>query len=169
MANGRIDVSVSKRFLPGGESIVEDDVRPTGQHGKFEVVSQQDCEKPYEVRFENDFSMCTCSIGFNGAPCEHQFAVMKYYGLQTLNFLPIHEENTRRHLLFLATGTSAVPERWFAPLPTATCIQFTTSETNIHTDGNAYEPGLVADVSNGDDVLDASFDENNNMAFTASP
>jgi len=95
---------VSKRFLPGGEAIAKDAVQQVGTD-TFEVVSQTDKEKRYEVRVAKDFAMCTCPLGFNGGPCKHQFAIVKHFGLHSMNFLPVHDADMRRHLLFLATGT----------------------------------------------------------------
>ena len=31
-------------------------------------------------------AMCTCPIGFNGAPCKHQYVCMTHFGIHTHNF-----------------------------------------------------------------------------------
>ena len=90
----------------------------------FQVRSESDNKKMYDVHVDKDLSMCSCPNGFNGAPCTHQFAVLKHFGRSSMNFLPHYNERLRKRLLFLATGSTNVPGGWFATLPTAACAQF---------------------------------------------
>lgn len=63
-----------------------------------------------------EVGMCTCYVGFNGAPCKHQYAIIKHFGVLSINFLPISDEKMRLELLYLATGQTKVSEGWFVPL-----------------------------------------------------
>jgi hypothetical protein len=148
LANGKTDVFVAKRFLPGGEGIAKDSIVQTATNA-FQVRSESDKDKMYDVHVDKDLSMCSCFKGFNGAPCKHQFAVLKHFGVSSMNFLPRYDERLRKHLLFLATGSKNVPEGWFAPLPTAACAQFAVPFE--HNESNSVSV-IESRSSNGPDV-----------------
>ncbi|XP_038076394.1 uncharacterized protein LOC119744514 [Patiria miniata] len=101
LANGRIDVTISKRYLPGKGRITAEMVNEL-QFPLFEVQSESEPEKKYQV--DMSVAMCTCTAGLNGAPCKHQYAVVEFRKVQSFTFPPIHDEIMRRRLLFLATG-----------------------------------------------------------------
>ena len=114
LANGRMDAVLSKRYLPGGPLIKVDDVKRQNEGMMFEVKSQSDRTLTHTV--DMSVAMCTCPIGFNGAPCKHQYVCMKHFGIHTHNFHPIDDEEMRAHLLYLATGQDDVQPGWFVPL-----------------------------------------------------
>ena len=116
LANGRVDVTVSKRFLPGGSSIPKDDIIKIDAHN-YEVRSQSKQDIVYHV--DTSIWTCTCTAGMNGAPCKHQYAVVKNFGESSLNFIPLRDPHQREHLLFIATGEKNVRPGWFTPLPIA--------------------------------------------------
>ncbi|KAK8373151.1 hypothetical protein O3P69_012322 [Scylla paramamosain] len=117
LANGRVDVTVSKRFLPGGSSLPKDDIIKIDGHN-YEVRSQSKQDIVYHV--DTTIWTCTCTVGMNGgAPCKHQYAVVKNFGESSLNFIPLRDPHQREHLLFIATGEKNVRPGWFTPLPIA--------------------------------------------------
>lgn len=77
LANGRVDVTVSKRFLLGGSSIPKDDKIKTDAYN-YEVMSQSKQDIVYHVY--TSIWTCTCTAGMNGVPCKHQYAVVKILG-----------------------------------------------------------------------------------------
>ena len=142
LANGRMDAVLSKRYLPGGPLIAIDDVKRLNQGMMFEVRSQSDQTVTYTV--DMSVSMCTCPIGFNGAPCKHQYACMKHFGIHTHNFHPIDDEEMRAHLLYLATGQDDVQSGWFAPLRSVPVASGSSSASSRSSDAT---PGPTSSAS----------------------
>ena len=101
LANGRVDVTISKRFLPGGSSVPKDGITRIDAHN-YKVRSQSKPDIVYYV--DTSILTCTCTAGMNGAPCKHQYAVVKHFGESSLNFLPLRDPHQREHILFIATG-----------------------------------------------------------------
>lgn len=114
LANGRVNVTVSKRFLPGGSSIPKGDIIKVDGHN-YEVRSQSKQDIVHHI--DTSIWTCTCTAGMNGAPCKHQYAVVKNFGESSLNFLHLRDPHQREHLLFIATGEKNVRPGWFTPLP----------------------------------------------------
>ncbi|KAJ8247334.1 hypothetical protein GJAV_G00245110 [Gymnothorax javanicus] len=112
--NGRLDMFISKRYLPGNGKIDSGMISRVEESGVYLVMSESNPDHKYEVDMVH--GMCTCHVGLNGAPCKHQYAVMKYHNIRSFNFLPVNDERMRIHLLYLATGTKNVPEGWFSSL-----------------------------------------------------
>ncbi|PIK61737.1 hypothetical protein BSL78_01291 [Apostichopus japonicus] len=54
-----------------------------------------------------------------GAPCKHQYAVVRHFNETSLNFLPLRDPHLREHMLFLATGEKNVRPGWFTSLKIA--------------------------------------------------
>ncbi|CAG0884231.1 unnamed protein product [Darwinula stevensoni] len=50
-----------------------------------------------------------------GAPCKHQYAVLKAHNLASMNFIQVHSEPIRQVLYEVATG-ARVPQGWLTPL-----------------------------------------------------
>ncbi|XP_022089374.1 uncharacterized protein LOC110978577 [Acanthaster planci] len=111
LAIGRIDVTISKRYLPRKGKITAEMVNEL-EFPLFEVQSESDPDKKVDM----SMAMCTCNAGLNGAPCKLQYAVVKFRQVQSFNFFPINDEIMHQRLLFLATGQDHVPEGWFEPL-----------------------------------------------------
>ncbi|XP_014663444.1 PREDICTED: uncharacterized protein LOC106806104 [Priapulus caudatus] len=113
LANGCIDVTVSQKYLPGGAVIPKEMVTKTGPD-TFECRSQSKEDVTYYI--EMSISLCTCCAGINGAPCKHQYAVVRHFNVSSLNFLPLNDPVMRQHLLYLATGMENVRPGWFTSL-----------------------------------------------------
>ncbi|PIK36987.1 hypothetical protein BSL78_26177 [Apostichopus japonicus] len=113
IANGRIDVTLSKKYLPGGGVIEKEMVRKLGDN-MFECKSQSKPDVTYNV--DMSISVCSCFAGMTGAPCKHQYAIVRHYNVSSLNFVLLRDEKMREHLLFLASGLDQVRPGWFALL-----------------------------------------------------
>ena len=115
LANGRIDVHLSRKYFQGQGKITRDMVTVVAQESDhYDVVSETKENQSYQV--DMVLGMCTCADGLNSAPCKHQYAVMQYFGIQSRNVFPIQDEKMRKHLFYLATGSQCVPSDWYHPL-----------------------------------------------------
>ena len=157
LVNGRLDMTISKRYLPGGELITADMINTTQTSGMYSVQSVKEANHHYHVDMVN--GMCTCHVGLNGAPCKHQYAVLKHRNVRSTNFLPIKDEATRLHLFFLATGLSTVPDGWFRPLggqPKMIEFQLQSTsagsyiESSVHMDEDTFSTGLDPSLQSRD-------------------
>ncbi|KAG1662450.1 hypothetical protein GQR58_020947 [Nymphon striatum] len=131
LSNGRIDVTISRRYLPGGTSIPKNNVTKVDTH-YYRIKSQTELDVDYFV--DMSIATCTCAAGMHGAPCKHQYAVVNHFNESSLNFLPLKDPQMRKHLLFLATGQERVRPGWFSSLPVAG-----TSESNDSDHGGVPE------------------------------
>ncbi|KAK7088885.1 hypothetical protein V1264_024257 [Littorina saxatilis] len=113
LANGRRDVTISRRYITGKHTITKDMITTLGEM-LFEVQSESETGKSYEVDMATE--MCTCKAGLTGAPCKHQFAITVYYNVSALNFFPVKDSQTRCHFYTLATGCTKPPAGWFEAL-----------------------------------------------------
>ena len=68
---------------------------------------------------DTEIGVCTCIAVMDGAPCKHQYAVVRHFNESSLNFLPLRDPHLREHMLFLATGQKNVRPGWFTSLPIA--------------------------------------------------
>ncbi|KAK8385132.1 hypothetical protein O3P69_012136 [Scylla paramamosain] len=125
LANGRMDVTVSKRFLPGASSIPKYDIIKIDAHN-YEVRSQSKQDIVYHV--DTSIWTCTCMAGMNGAPCKHQYAVVKNFGESSLNFIPLRDPHQREHLLFIATEKRMCVQVY----TTAHCWNGNRCESRVH-------------------------------------
>lgn len=135
LANGRVDVTVSKRFLLGGSSIPKDDIIKTDAYN-YEVMSQSKQDIVYHVY--TSIWTCTCTAGMNGVPCKHQYAVVKILGESSLNFIPLMDPHQCEHLIFIATGERNVRPGWFTPQPIAAMTTDVNPECMVN--GGDVEP-----------------------------
>ncbi|KAJ8032144.1 hypothetical protein HOLleu_25583 [Holothuria leucospilota] len=104
--------SVYPRFYPCAKDVQMESIDQVGDK-EFRVRSAKENEA-YDVNME--IGICTCPSGRTGAPFKHQAAIMKNYGLDSANFLPVHSPEMRKLYYYMATGESTVDERWFQPL-----------------------------------------------------
>lgn len=72
-------------------------------------------EKGTKYTVDMQLEICSCPVGFNGAPCKHQFAVAKRFNLSTSQFLPYEDEAAKAILHQIMTTAPAKPG-WYAPL-----------------------------------------------------
>lgn len=56
---------------------------------------------------------CTCPVGQTGAPCKHQAAVLKKFGMTSSNYIPVSSPAERRKLHYHATE-QYLQEAWFS-------------------------------------------------------
>ena len=114
LANGRLDVMLSKRYLPDQGNITPQMISCIIGSGA-QVESESTQGQVYVVDMVN--GMCTCAVGINGAPCKHQYAITKHYKVCSFNFFPLDDEKMRHHLYYLASGleSTQLPENWFHP------------------------------------------------------
>ena len=113
VANNRLpSYSVTSRFYPNHKGISLDDVTSAG-NDQYTVLSSRGVQT-YDV--EMQLHTCTCPVGETGAPCKHQAAVVKKFGVASLNFLPVHSITQRKKFHYIATGNNSLNDRWFQPL-----------------------------------------------------
>ena len=56
---------------------------------------------------------CSCAVGTGGAPCRHQYAVVRRFDVTGLHWTPMGDTGTRRGLHEVATGRPNAPDDWF--------------------------------------------------------
>ena len=61
VANGRFEMTLSKRYLPGNKDITSDMISETETSGLFKVKSESVSDQLYDVDMVH--GMCTCHIG----------------------------------------------------------------------------------------------------------
>eukprot|EP00057_Strongylocentrotus_purpuratus_P017237 XP_011671711.1 PREDICTED: uncharacterized protein LOC105441859 [Strongylocentrotus purpuratus] len=144
LANGRVDVTVSRKYLPGGSSIPATSITKIGAHC-YEVKSETKEETKYNV--DTEIGVCTCITGMNGAPCKHQYAVVRHFNETSLNFLPLRDPHLREHMLFLATGQKNVRPGWFTSLPIA--------GLPLEEDPGVQVPDQMGSLSDDDNVVES--------------
>ena len=64
--------------------------------------SQSHPDQEYSI--DTALGTCSCKRGENGGPCKHQAAVVKYYHVSSLNFVPVDDQEMRHMLYKIATG-----------------------------------------------------------------
>ena len=101
LANGRTDMALSRKYLPY-ESVIPRSMVSQVEPHLFKCQSQTKPNTEYFV--DTSIATCTCYVGLNGAPCKHQYAVAKHFGLETTNFLMRDDPKKRQHFWYLATG-----------------------------------------------------------------
>ena len=124
LANGRLDVMLSKRYIPDQGNITPEMISLVGDApGLYQVESETTVDHFYSVDMVN--GMCTCHVGLNGALCKHQNTVYKHHDVKSFNFFPVRDETMRQHLFYLASGieVSQLPENWFCPLGASTATE----------------------------------------------
>lgn len=113
VTNNRLDMTLSKRFLPTSCNIEQDNITKMSET-LYRVQSESQEDTTYFV--DTTLSLCTCFVGKTGAPCNHQHAVVKDFGVDLVNVVPVNSPFMHGQFLQLATGQKDVPEGWFATL-----------------------------------------------------
>ncbi|KAK3916869.1 Hemoglobin subunit beta [Frankliniella fusca] len=75
----------------------------------------QNVEKGTKYTVDMELEICSCPVGFNGAPCKHQFAVAKMFNLSTSQFLP-YDDKAAKAILHQIMTTSVPKPGWYASL-----------------------------------------------------
>jgi len=114
IANNRLDMALSKRFIPYKNSVNPDSITRISDN-TFTVVSSSAEGTEYCV--DTVLGRCTCYKGRNGAPCKHQYAIIQKFKINSFNFVPISSPKLRTVLLFIATGKIETPKGWFESAP----------------------------------------------------
>ena len=109
IANNRLDMALSKRYVPSKNSVNPDCI--TRISDNTFTCSSSDEHTEYFV--DMVLGRCTCYLGRNGAPCKHQYAIIKKFKINSFNFVPISSPVLRKVLLFIATGSKVIPQHWF--------------------------------------------------------
>ncbi|XP_026286606.2 uncharacterized protein LOC113212209 [Frankliniella occidentalis] len=75
----------------------------------------QNVEKGTKYTVDMQLEICSCPVGFNGAPCKHQFAVARRFNLSTSQFLP-YEDEAAKAILHQIMTTAPPKPGWYASL-----------------------------------------------------
>ena len=71
----------------------------------FTVNSSRDSKTTYTVDME--IGTCSCGTSKNGLPCSHQAAIILYYNIESVNFVPALHPSLRQNIAFIALGNKA--------------------------------------------------------------
>ncbi|KAJ8043335.1 hypothetical protein HOLleu_10379 [Holothuria leucospilota] len=129
------------RFYPCAKDVQMESIDQVGDK-EFRVRSAKGNEV-YDVNME--IGICTCPSGRTGTPCKHQAAIMKKYGLDSGNFLPVQSPEMRKLYYNMATGESTVDERWFQPLHSG-LLETNNSEEMISVEESECGTDAMADT-----------------------
>jgi len=75
------------------------------------VESQTDRGVKYFV--DMSVGICSCMAGQDGSPCSHQAAIVKHYGVPSVNCIPTLSSSTRQQIAIIAIGSKAIQEPQF--------------------------------------------------------
>lgn len=76
-------------------------------------VKNSSTDQMYSVEME--LGLCSCPVGETGGLCKHQIYLARVLQLQLPIALPTTPED-RKHIHFIGTGSTSVPDNWFASL-----------------------------------------------------
>ncbi|KAK3932908.1 Hydroxylamine reductase [Frankliniella fusca] len=110
--NRKTNYTQSKHFIDPKKLIPLECSKSSEFEGLYSVSNKESGGK-YFVDME--LEVCSCPVGFNGAPCKHQMAVVKHFNLSSTQFLPFHDEQTKLALHSIMSTTAPRPG-WYAPL-----------------------------------------------------
>lgn len=105
-------------------------------------VSNSESKKTYTVNTEVE--ICECPVGRTGAPCKHQYFVVKKYNLSSNQFFPFTDVKTKKLLYQIVNGsTEGLPAEWFSSLKSGPVDPFAASPSlseeglsgNVESDG----------------------------------
>ncbi|KAE8736590.1 hypothetical protein FOCC_FOCC017955 [Frankliniella occidentalis] len=108
--NRMVNYTSSRYFIP------EDKIKSLSVHSKisdtvYEVYNSES-KKKYKVDLVTD--VCSCPIGRTGAPCKHQYFLVKTLGRTSAQFVPINDPQAKMLLHKIMNGTTAnVPSEWY--------------------------------------------------------
>ena len=72
---------------------------------EYEVKGHETTDQQQLVyQVNTDLGMCSCPVGKTGGPCKHQGAVLKLFGKNLKNFLPVMSSEPRTLFYKIATG-----------------------------------------------------------------
>ena len=82
---------------------------------KDEQTYLVDSQTERNVKYLVDMSVgiCTCMGGQDGSPCSHQAAVVKFYGVPSVNCIPTLSSQTRQEIAVIAIGSKAIEDSHF--------------------------------------------------------
>ncbi|KAK3916852.1 Uracil phosphoribosyltransferase, partial [Frankliniella fusca] len=103
-----------------------------------------------EYVVDMEVEICTCPVGKNGAPCKHQAAVVKEFGLSSMQFMPLNDEEAKLILHKIMTDLPA-PPGWYVSLKR----------------GPAVSTSIVKEVYSGSASLDTLDDHDHDLTNTA--
>ncbi|KAK3933143.1 Aggrecan core protein [Frankliniella fusca] len=98
------------------------------------IVHNTEKKPTYIVDIE--LELCSCPVGFNGAPCKPQYAVIKDFNLSSTQYLPFEDVKAKAILHKIMTTTAPRPG-WYAPLksgPISHCNEVNDGDV----DGNTW-------------------------------
>ena len=76
---------------------------------EYEVKGHETTDQQQLVyQVNTDLGMCSCPVGKTGGPCKHQGAVLKLFGKNLKNFLPVMSSEPRTLFYKIATGRLAI-------------------------------------------------------------
>lgn len=121
-------------------------------------VENKDSKQTYKVDLSID--ICSCPRGVTGAPCKHQYFVVKMLGRSSSQFLPLNDPEAKLLLHKIMTGSDEVPVGWYdshkasnAPQPTSTVNDISEAPSDFSvetTEDSAHEE--TADIG-GDNSI----------------
>ncbi|KAJ1518955.1 hypothetical protein ONE63_011443 [Megalurothrips usitatus] len=87
------------------------------ESSKQHIYLVKNAEKQTTYTVDMQLEICSYPVGKNGAPCKHQYAVVKRFNLSTSQFLP-YEDEAAKAVLHQIMTTAPVKPGWYAHLKT---------------------------------------------------
>ena len=82
---------------------------------KDEQTYLVDSQTERNVKYLVDMSVgiCSCMGGQDGSPCSHHAAIVKLYGVPSVNCIPTLSSQTRQEIAVIAIGSKAIEDSHF--------------------------------------------------------
>ena len=159
IANNRLDMTLSRRFLPSNQGKIDKDmVIPVGG-SIYSVCSETKQGVVYSV--DMSMGLCSCYVGNTGAPCKHQYAIVKHYNVESLNFVPVSSPMLHNLFYQVATGCTSIPNGWFQSLRAGSSSVSPTSSLagNLSSQTVQAQSPVVDEMQVGNDIDTTGHDQ----------
>lgn len=122
--NNRVENYVKSRYHINEQKLVPLSCVKESDH--VYTVTNSESKQSYTVNM--DVEICTCPVGKTGAPCKHQFYVVKKHNLFSQQFLPFTDESAKKLLYeLISSPNEELPEEWFSSLRSSAVDPFAQS------------------------------------------
>lgn len=109
--NNRMRNYHSSRYFVEEEKISGLEAELSSDSNDIYIVKNPKSGGVYKVDLSID--ICSCPVGLTGAPCKHQYFVVKTFGKSSSQFLPLNDPEAKLVLHKIMTGSSEAPQGWY--------------------------------------------------------
>ena len=113
VAHNRVDRYVSLKYQGlKCSGIGSEQIAVLDKHEQTYLVDSQ-TERNVKYLVDMSVGICSCMGGQDGSPCSHQAAVVKCYGIPSVNCIPTLSSPTRQEIAVIGIGPKAIQDCQF--------------------------------------------------------